>query len=65
MAVSLDPVCGMQVVEENTSAENRSDYLNQTFYFCSTACRNKFDQQPADFVSRAEAARRARGGDEG
>ena len=44
MAQHTDPVCGMQVDEENAAAQ--STYEGQTFYFCSEGCKEKFDQNP-------------------
>jgi Cu+-exporting ATPase len=43
-------------------SKEKSEYLGQTFYFCSDQCRNKFDANPAEYVSRADAAQRARSG---
>ena len=47
-----DIVCGMQVDENATT--NTSDYNGQTFYFCSPACRAKFDRRPEAYVSKGE-----------
>ncbi len=55
--VTKDPVCGMELNQENTA--ERSEYAGKTFYFCSDQCRNKFDQNPSEYVSRAEAASRS------
>jgi len=54
MAVTKDPVCGMELNEENT--DERSEYLGRLYYFCSDQCRNKFDAAPGQYVSRADAA---------
>ena len=40
-----DPICGMQVDEQN--AAGKSEYQGQTYYFCSQSCKIKFDQGPA------------------
>jgi P-type Cu+ transporter len=42
--MAKDPVCGMQVDEE--TAAGWSVYQGKTFYFCSTGCKAKFDQNP-------------------
>lgn len=47
MAQHTDPVCGMQVDEQNAAAQ--STYEGQTFYFCSEACKEKFDQNPEQY----------------
>ncbi len=36
-----DPVCGMEVDEK--TAKFTSVYKNKTYYFCSKACKEKFD----------------------
>lgn len=39
-----DPVCGMSVAMTADSA--RSDYKEETYYFCCSGCKKKFDQAP-------------------
>jgi len=46
-----DPVCQM-TVDEKTAA-GRTDYRGQTYYFCSTQCKDKFDANPPKFVAQA------------
>lgn len=53
MASQTDPVCGMQVDEQQ--AAGQSDYKGQTYYFCSSGCKTKFDQNPEQFVSKSVA----------
>ena len=53
MHTTVDPVCGMELNVEN--AEERSEYAGRTYYFCSDACRNKFDENPARYADRAGA----------
>ena len=48
MATEKDPVCGMQV--DTADAAARSDFEGKTYYFCSTDCKTKFDQNPAQFT---------------
>jgi Cu+-exporting ATPase len=38
----------MEVSEED--AAGRSQYQGQTYYFCSQNCKNKFDQNPRQYV---------------
>ena len=40
-----DPVCGMQVDPRTAAAQ--STYNGKTYYFCSEACRQQFDKNPA------------------
>lgn len=42
-----DPVCGMLASPE--LAQARATFANQTFYFCSTACRELFDHNPKNY----------------
>lgn len=54
--MGLDPVCKMEV--NPASAAAQSEYEGQTFYFCSEACKRKFDADPTrylDAVDRAQA----------
>jgi len=50
---TVDPVCGMELNPEN--APERSEYEGRTYLFCSDNCRNKFDESPAEYASRAGA----------
>ena len=43
-----DPVCGMEVTP--ASAVGRSEHGGKTYYFCSTACKEKFDAAPQSFA---------------
>jgi YHS domain-containing protein len=47
MATAIDPVCGM-TVDTQTAAET-STFEGQDYYFCSTACKVEFDNNPAKF----------------
>ncbi|MBS3805058.1 MAG: cadmium-translocating P-type ATPase [Oleiphilaceae bacterium] len=44
-----DPVCGMSV--DPHTAEHRSQYEGETWYFCSSRCRSRFDENPEQFLS--------------
>jgi YHS domain-containing protein len=45
---AIDPVCGMEV-EEGT-AEWRTTYQGQTYYFCAAGCLKSFQKDPASYV---------------
>jgi YHS domain-containing protein len=45
-----DPVCGMTIDEK--TAKGQSQYKGQTYYFCATICKTKFDQDPAKYVGK-------------
>lgn len=53
MERTIDPVCGMELNPE--SAPERSEYEGRAHQFCSAACRNKFDENPARYADRAGA----------
>lgn len=45
--MAKDPVCGMQVDQEKARSKGlTSEHEGQTFYFCSTECKQQFDQDP-------------------
>lgn len=46
-----DPVCGM--ILEPYDAIVRRDYGGQTYRFCSSVCRERFDLEPARYSSAA------------
>ena len=47
-----DPVCGMAVDPDD--AEDSSTYQGNTYYFCSSDCKRKFDQGPSQYISRPQ-----------
>lgn len=49
-----DPVCGMDVTYE--TAQARTEYNGQTYYFCSLGCKEEFDQAPEKYVMPAQSA---------
>ncbi len=44
----MDPVCGMQV--DPKTAPARSEYMGKSVYFCSPACKKRFDANPAKYA---------------
>ena len=49
-----DPVCGMSI--ESGKAAATEQYQGQTFYFCSSRCRDTFKANPAQYASKASRA---------
>ena len=45
---AIDPVCGMTV--DTATAEYRSLHAGETYYFCSAACKARFDKDPDKFI---------------
>lgn len=48
-----DPVCGMNLREEDVQAISACG--GTTYWFCSAACKQKFDQAPQKYVETANA----------
>lgn len=46
--VVKDRVCCMDI--ETAAATGRSEYKGKTYYFCSPACKVKFDVQPEQYL---------------
>jgi YHS domain-containing protein len=46
--MTKDPVCGMQVDENNAPAT--SSYQGKKYSFCGQECKNKFDQEPQRYA---------------
>jgi P-type Cu+ transporter len=43
-----DPVCGMAVTREDVAA--LTEYQGKTYYFCSPACKARFDADPQRYA---------------
>lgn len=53
--MARDPVCGMDVNEQQ--AAGKSEYQGQTYYFCSSNCKQQFDQNPQRYAGGATTPR--------
>ncbi|MEO5760852.1 MAG: YHS domain-containing protein [Vicinamibacteria bacterium] len=49
MTLPTDPVCGMEIVDEN--AAPKSIFEGDPYSFCSEACKTKFDDQPERYAT--------------
>ncbi len=47
--VAKDPVCGMDVDEQNAAAE--AENSGTTYYFCSPGCKATFEKDPAKYAA--------------
>jgi len=47
-----DPVCGMSV--DPHTAEHRSQHGGKPWYFCSSRCKSRFDEQPEKFLGEKQ-----------
>ena len=48
-----DPVCGMEV--EATATAPTAEYGGRTYYFCSEACRQQFEEAPHQYATKEAA----------
>ena len=46
---AIDPVCGMEVDE--ATAEWKTEYKGQTYYFCAPGCKRSFEKEPEKYLS--------------
>ncbi len=49
--VVKDPVCGMDV--ETASAAGHTDYKGETYYFCGSRCKERFDSNPEQYLGKS------------
>lgn len=49
----IDPVCGMEV--DPDTAEWKSEFQGQTYYFCAPGCQHSFEKEPAKYVGAGDA----------
>lgn len=49
--VVKDPVCGMDI--EAASADGQTEHKAQTYYFCGSNCKEKFDLNPEQYLSKS------------
>ena len=55
MAMARDPVCGMEVDENN--APCTSVHSGKTYYFCCNTCKHAFEREPERFIEEYEGRR--------
>ena len=48
--MAVCPVCNVEVAE--TKARGTSAHKDKTYYFCSKACKKKFDESPDKFIKK-------------
>ena len=52
--VVKDPVCGMDV--QAATAAGRTEHKGQMYYFCGSACKEKFDLAPDQYLGKTVGA---------
>jgi Uncharacterized conserved protein len=50
-----DPVCGKEVTYD--TAQARSEYNGQTYYFHSLECKESFDKDPERYITQEKTDR--------
>jgi P-type Cu+ transporter len=52
-----DPVCGMQVNEEQTKFDKMIvEHKGETYHFCSAQCIERFREDPDHFINQRRSA---------
>ena len=54
MATTTDPVCKMDV--ETKDAEATTKHKGETYYFCCSQCKDKFEKEPEHYASSKKEA---------
>ncbi len=49
--VVKDPVCGMDV--DISTAAGHTEHDGQTYYFCGSMCKEKFDHNPSQYLGKS------------
>jgi len=49
----VDPVCGMELEDDEIVAE--SEYRGKMYYFCSDECADEFESQPQKYAGAVAA----------
>jgi Cu+-exporting ATPase len=52
--MAKDPVCGMEVKEEEASIY--SEYHGNKIYFCSEPCKERFEENPDRYLEESTGA---------
>ena len=50
-----DPVCGMEI--DAATAAGETEHNGQTYHFCSSKCKGKFDLNPEQYVGKSDTAK--------
>ncbi len=50
--MAIDPVCGMEVKEDQAAA--KAAHAGKEYYFCSRGCRDEFVKHPEQYTKSTE-----------
>ncbi len=48
----IDPVCKMEIREEDASDETR--YKGEKYYFCTEDCKDRFEENPEKYIEKGK-----------
>lgn len=54
--MAIDPICKMTVDEK--TAEFKSEYNGETYYFCAPGCKATFEEDPGKYAESGEKSSR-------
>lgn len=49
-----DPVCGMEI--NKTDAVGKSEYKDETYFFCSLHCKESFEKAPERYIAKNDSS---------
>jgi Cu+-exporting ATPase len=52
IAMAIDPVCGMEVKEDQAAAT--AEHQGAKYYFCSQGCHDEFVKHPEQYAKGSE-----------
>jgi YHS domain-containing protein len=50
--MAIDPICKMNVDEK--TAQYKSEFKGNTYYFCAPGCKKKFDENPEKYAEESK-----------
>jgi YHS domain-containing protein len=54
MAQVRDVVCGMTI--DSDTAQYKSQYKGETYYFCAPSCKTSFDKEPEKYLQQGTSS---------
>lgn len=51
--MALDPVCKMEVDETDLEQDQKLEYNEKTYFFCSPICKQRFQENPTKYAKEA------------
>jgi YHS domain-containing protein len=51
--MAVDPVCKMEVDETDLEQDQKLEYNEKTYFFCSPICKQRFQENPTKYSKEA------------